>query len=94
VRFSDPVTLQRRTGTDAYGNPRASWDSKTEAPAQAFVVFASTDEATAYLPAGTDVLKGDRVVFGPDTFDVSEAKRLRSPSREVMATAKLRRVVT
>ncbi|BCJ41671.1 hypothetical protein GCM10010168_53310 [Actinoplanes ianthinogenes] len=82
MRFPDAVTVLRPTGVDEYGNPDHSWANPL---ATETVGFLSGD--TVYLPPGTDVLKGDRLLIGERTYTVADDPgQARSPSRTVLVT--------
>lgn len=79
MRFPDTVTVLRQTTADEYGNP----GSGAHSPVAELTGFLSG--SAVFMPPGAPVERGDRLVVGPDTYDVPEdPKRLRSPSREVM----------
>lgn len=86
MRFPDAVTVLRATATDAYGNPGASWEAPTEIPAAAFVL----GSGKAMFPPATDLRPGDRVRRDGRVFAVEDLKPVRSPSRTVLLSAKLR----
>lgn len=88
MQYPDQVTRLRATGTDEYGNPDRSWATPDALDLQGFVMY-GLDATTVFLPPLTDVLEGDRMVVESDTYTVKGAKRVRSPSREVMTTAVL-----
>ncbi|GAA2843868.1 hypothetical protein Acy02nite_68410 [Actinoplanes cyaneus] len=86
MRFPDEVVLLRPVGTDEYGNPDGSWANPLATETAGFL---SGD--TVYLPAGTDVLKGDRLLVAGRTYAVvDDPAEARSPSRTVLVTLKVK----
>jgi len=81
VRFPDSVTVLRPEGPDEFGNPGSSFTSPTSTTTAGF----APDRSSLFLPAGTDVRLGDRVVIAGRTYAVrEEPEALRSPSRTVL----------
>jgi len=88
MRYPDELTLRRATGEDAYGNPASSWDEPTLIPTRAFITGGQ-----AYLPADTDIQHGDRFTFRGRVWEVDgRPNLLRSPSRDVLIIATLKRI--
>jgi hypothetical protein len=88
VRFPDTVAILRAAGTDAYGNPGASWDTPETVATVAGFLNGKRD--TCYLPATAPVLKGDRLSIAPYTYAIDgKPEPARSPSRVVLIRVKL-----
>lgn len=82
------TVIRRRAGlTKSYGTTsrREDWANATDIPIEGAWVASSSSTATAdatrqqvitskslYCPPGSDVVVGDRIVAGPDTYQVTE----------------------
>lgn len=86
MQLPDDVALIRPSGTDAYGNPDASFVNATETPTKGFQVRADL----LMLPADADVRIGDRVRVNGSTYAVTDDPTVvRSPRRTVMVQVAL-----
>lgn len=100
MKFPHTVTVLRPTGTDAYGNPSASWASPSETTADAFVIekgntsTPQTRTVLALFPPDTDVRPTDRIRHDGAVYEVAgDVVTASSPSRAVVRTATLREVL-
>lgn len=101
MRFPHAIEILSPTGTDAYGNPGASFPAPgTGLEASAFIVqrSAASDSGqvvtkVALLPPDTAIEATDRIVYDGKQFDiVGDILTASSPSRTVLKTATLREV--
>ncbi|GAA4981248.1 hypothetical protein [Actinopolymorpha pittospori] len=85
----DEVTILRASGTDAYGNPGASWESPSTSTVRGFQV--RRDQLL--LPPDADVQLGDRVRVNGVTYAVEgEPNLVRSMRAAVLVTVGLARL--